>query len=532
MGDNGRAMATEPSEPMGTAGDAALVARVRDGETDAYGALYDRWFDRVHDVAFRVTHDSSTAADVAQDAFLAAWQQLPRLENPEVFGGWLLRITRNRALDHVRRGARSTPGDPETMAMIEQRAASSAGGPAGFRVEDRLATADDPTRAAEDDELAALVWGAAEALGERDAEVLDLTLRQGMTPVEIAQVVGTNRNAANQMVHRTRARLGDAVRARVLWRRGQPECGDLADALADAGIDRFGADAVRVTTAHADGCAVCSERRQLRLDPAHLFAAIPVVGAPVLVKQRVAHALMADGVPVQRSAALAAPPDAPGSSGTGTGTGTGGGDGDGDGGGDGGRDGGPVETRRSASRARRVAVGVATVIGVLVVALGAVVAVAERLDHGTVDERVAAPRVPSTTAVPSTTVAPATTAVPEEPTPAATTLPRVPDVTIPPAPAPVTVTLVVAPSSRPAFQNYTKNQAPMLTWDSANPTTITISGSGVQASGVAGSVPVCPTGFTTFDECTAPHGTHEYVATARDASGAVVATATAVLTFT
>ena len=48
------------------------------------------------------------------------------------------------------------------------------------------------------------MWGAAEALGERDSEVLDLTLRLGMTPAEIADVVGTNRNAANQMVHRAR----------------------------------------------------------------------------------------------------------------------------------------------------------------------------------------------------------------------------------------------------------------------------------------------------------------------------------------
>ena len=88
------------------------------------------------------------------------------------------------------------------------------------------------------------MWGAAEALGERDSEVLDLTLRQGMTPAEIADVIGTNRNAANQMVHRARTRLKDAVCARVLWRRGRPECGDLADALAAAGVDGFGADAV------------------------------------------------------------------------------------------------------------------------------------------------------------------------------------------------------------------------------------------------------------------------------------------------
>ena len=35
--------------------DAALVERVRGGDPDAFGELYDQWFDRVHDLAFRVT---------------------------------------------------------------------------------------------------------------------------------------------------------------------------------------------------------------------------------------------------------------------------------------------------------------------------------------------------------------------------------------------------------------------------------------------------------------------------------------------
>ena len=118
--------------------------------------------------------------------------------------------------------------------------------------------------------------------------MLDLSLRHGLTPAEVAEVVGTNRNAANQMVHRARNRLGDAIRARVLWRGGEPECGDLADALQEAHVTRFDADAVRVTTAHAETCERCQERRRLRLDPAALFAAVPMIAAPTLLKTKVA----------------------------------------------------------------------------------------------------------------------------------------------------------------------------------------------------------------------------------------------------
>ncbi len=143
----------------------------------------------------------------------------------------MLRITRNAALDRKRKDARATPLDDEGLAMIESAGPSPASAPAGFRVEDRTRTADDPAHAIEDNELVALVWESAAALGARDAEILDLGLRHGMSPAEIGETVGMNRNAANQAVHRARNRLKTAVEARVLWRSGEPVCAGLAAAL-------------------------------------------------------------------------------------------------------------------------------------------------------------------------------------------------------------------------------------------------------------------------------------------------------------
>ena len=60
------------------------------------------------------------------------------------------------------------------------------------RPEDRLARLDDPRHVAEDTEIAALLWSAADALGDRDREVLDLALRHGLAPAEIAEVTGIN----------------------------------------------------------------------------------------------------------------------------------------------------------------------------------------------------------------------------------------------------------------------------------------------------------------------------------------------------
>jgi RNA polymerase sigma factor (sigma-70 family) len=308
MGDNAKHCMDEDARAAQRAlerrEDAALVERARADDPNAFGELYDRWFVRVNDLAYRVTNDSAAAGDVAQDAFLAAWQKLGTLQDPEAFGGWLLRITRNAALDRRRRDERARPHDTEAMAMIEAAGPSPASAPAGFRVEDRTTTADDPTRAAEDGELAALLWESAAALGERDSEVLDLMLRHGMAPAEIGEVVGLNRNAANQAVHRARNRLKAAVEARVLWRSGEPVCVGLAGALEQASVTRFGPEAMRVTTRHAETCAECQERRQTKLEPSRMFAAVPMVVVSMFLKNKVAHALSESGVPMDGSASL------------------------------------------------------------------------------------------------------------------------------------------------------------------------------------------------------------------------------------
>lgn len=89
--------------------DAELVQAARQQESGAYGALFRRWYDRSYEVALNLGCDPEAAADVAQDAFLVGWQRLMDLRDPNAFGGWILRTTRNRALNRV---TRSTSGSP------------------------------------------------------------------------------------------------------------------------------------------------------------------------------------------------------------------------------------------------------------------------------------------------------------------------------------------------------------------------------------------------------------------------------------
>lgn len=295
--------------------DAQWVQAAVAGDADAFGRLYDAWFDRVFHLVVRIVRDRETASEVCQDVFLSAWRNLVGLEDHAAFGGWLLRIARNAAYNRSAREARSRPIDDEGLAVIEGAGGSPVSAPAGFAVATRLARAEDPEAAVADGEIAALVRDAVTALGERDGQVLDLQLRFNLTPAEVGEVIGVNRNAANQLCHRIRARFATAFRARMLWSGARPACGELQQVLAAAGIDSFGAEAVALADRHAQECAACSERSALRVQPAALFAALPLIAAPAPVKLAVAAKLSALGVPMG-GAATGAPAAAGAASGT------------------------------------------------------------------------------------------------------------------------------------------------------------------------------------------------------------------------
>lgn len=84
--------------------DLAAVMAVKSGDQQAMAELYDRYSSVVYAVALRVLGDSGRAEDVLQEVFLQLWR------NPGAFdsargslGAWLAVITRNRAIDALRR---------------------------------------------------------------------------------------------------------------------------------------------------------------------------------------------------------------------------------------------------------------------------------------------------------------------------------------------------------------------------------------------------------------------------------------------
>ena len=92
------------AELKGGASEASLVWAIRSGDESAMAALYDRYSSLVYAVALRVLGDTGAAEDVLQEVFMQMWR------NPAAFdssrgnlGAWLGVITRNRAIDGLRK---------------------------------------------------------------------------------------------------------------------------------------------------------------------------------------------------------------------------------------------------------------------------------------------------------------------------------------------------------------------------------------------------------------------------------------------
>jgi RNA polymerase sigma-70 factor (ECF subfamily) len=83
-----------------------LIRRSRKGDGQAFSTLVERYQRRVTGVAMAVVHNQDDALEIAQEAFVRAYQNLGKFEERSSFSTWLYRIAANLAIDRRRREGR------------------------------------------------------------------------------------------------------------------------------------------------------------------------------------------------------------------------------------------------------------------------------------------------------------------------------------------------------------------------------------------------------------------------------------------
>lgn len=178
----------EPRAPRGSdqLSDEALLSGLAIGDDDAGLAFTRRFQSRVFGVAVTLLHDPALAEDVAQEAFVRAWRHAGAYDPRRgTVAAWLLRITRNLAIDTLRL-RRPQPINPDVLASFDVPSR----GPA---VEDAVITAG----------MAAQVAAAIRQVPPEQARALLLAAFYGHTAEEISVSEGIPLGTA-----KTRIRLG------------------------------------------------------------------------------------------------------------------------------------------------------------------------------------------------------------------------------------------------------------------------------------------------------------------------------------
>ena len=83
--------------------DLELIHRCQTGDTEAFGGLVTKYRSKIFTLIYRIVGNENDAWDLAQEAFLKAWQSIHRFQGRSSFYTWLYKITMNLTIDSLRR---------------------------------------------------------------------------------------------------------------------------------------------------------------------------------------------------------------------------------------------------------------------------------------------------------------------------------------------------------------------------------------------------------------------------------------------
>ncbi|MFC1634490.1 RNA polymerase sigma factor [Planctomycetota bacterium] len=87
-------------------GDEQLVRATLRGDTSAFEAIVERYWNMIVALALTKMGDPTEAEDIAQESFLKAYSHLHTLQKPSRFAGWLSKIAIQQCANSVRRTVR------------------------------------------------------------------------------------------------------------------------------------------------------------------------------------------------------------------------------------------------------------------------------------------------------------------------------------------------------------------------------------------------------------------------------------------
>ncbi len=156
------------------------------GDLNAYSALVRKYSNAVYSTAFSLLGDFLLAQDIAQEAFVKAWNNLNCLEERGKFGSWLFTITKRLSIDWIRK----TNTRITNLEVIDQ-------------VADPVSTEEMIERR----ERAKTVWNALNSLDEKYRQVTILYFMSGFNTREISRYLNISVSSTESRLRRAKEKL-------------------------------------------------------------------------------------------------------------------------------------------------------------------------------------------------------------------------------------------------------------------------------------------------------------------------------------
>jgi RNA polymerase sigma-70 factor, ECF subfamily len=178
--------------------EAEAIERAKQGDAEAFQALYDRHKRRVYSLCLRMTANTAEAEDLAQEAFLQLFRKIGTFRGESAFSTWLHRLSVNVVLMHLRKKSLPMVSLEETTQNTEEDSPKKDFG------------AEDLSLAGSIDRLQ--LQKAVESLPPGYRTIFVLHDVEGYEHNEIAGIVGCSIGNSKSQLHKARMKLRDILR--------------------------------------------------------------------------------------------------------------------------------------------------------------------------------------------------------------------------------------------------------------------------------------------------------------------------------
>jgi RNA polymerase sigma-70 factor, ECF subfamily len=179
-----------------------LIARSQRGDVEAFNQLILHYQQSVYGVVYRMLGDTEVAADVSQDAFLAAFRAIGSFRGGSSFQAWLLRIASNMACDHWRKLQRHPAASLDELADEDELHS-----PGALAALVQQGQESNPEEFLLNQELQELIQRGLQTLPLEQRIAVILCDREGHSYEEIAATTSSSIGTVRSRIARGRARL-------------------------------------------------------------------------------------------------------------------------------------------------------------------------------------------------------------------------------------------------------------------------------------------------------------------------------------